>query len=117
MKHGHLACVILIAAGCATNTATVDPVIRRQTAAVLIVQPGEKAPRDFTIIKEVSGVSCARQVGSSPAIDEAKEMLRVEAGKLAADAVVNVACEATGVNWSKNCWKSIICRGDAAKWK
>lgn len=106
---------LLLLIGCAT--ATSDPTVRRQAAAVVIVQPGERAPRDFTLIREIVGVSCARQIGSSPSVDEAKEQLRIEAGKLAADAVVNVACESTGVSWSHNCWKSIECRGDAAKWK
>ena len=69
------------------------------------------------MMQEVVGYSCARQVGSTPTVDEAKEALRVEAGKIGADGVINVACEATGVSMKKNCWKTLECRGDAVKWK
>jgi hypothetical protein len=102
---------------CATAPATTDPEMRRRISAVTLVEPGQKPDREYTIIHEVVGYSCARQLGSTPTIDEAKEALRVEAGKLAADAVVNVACEATGISMKKNCWKAIECRGDAVKWK
>jgi len=116
MKLVKFALAAILVVGC-SSTATTDPALRRQVANVVIIQPGEKAPHEFTVIKEVLGVSCARQAGSSPSVDEAKEQMRVEAGKIGADAVVNVACEAGGVSWSKNCWKRVECRGDAAKWK
>lgn len=104
-------------AGCASAPATTDPETRRAISAVTIVEPGQQAPREYTIIQEIVGYSCARQVGSTPTVDEAREAMRVEAGKLKADAVVNVACEPTGVSMKKNCWKTLECRGDAVKWK
>jgi hypothetical protein len=113
-----IAALVLITLGsCASAPATTDPETRRRIAAVTLVEPGQKPDREFTIMQEVVGYSCARQMGSTPTMDEAKEALRVEAGKLGADAVVNVACEPTGVSMKKNCWKAIECRGDAAKWK
>jgi hypothetical protein len=102
---------------CATSPATLDPETRRRISAVTLVEPGQQPGREYTIMKEVVGYSCARQLGSTPTVDEAKEALRVEAGKIGAEAVVNVACEATGISMTKNCWKALECRGDAVKWK
>lgn len=104
-------------ARCATAPAVTDPETRRKIAAVQIVEPGQQPARESTILQEVVGYSCARQMGSTPTVEEAREAMRVEAGKLSADAVINVACEATGVSMTKNCWKAIECRGDAVKWK
>lgn len=109
--------LLLVLTGCATSSTIQDPAVRRAVSAVQIIDPGEQAPREFTIIKEVVSYSCARQLGSTPTMDEAKESLRVEAGKLKADAVVSVACQPVGVSWKKNCWKAIECRGDAVKWQ
>jgi hypothetical protein len=111
------ALAVSIATSCASAPATQDPETRRRIAAVSIVEPGQKPDREYTILQEVVGYSCARQLGSTPTIDEAKEALRVEAGKVGADGVVNVACEPTGISMKKNCWKAIECRGDAVKWK
>jgi uncharacterized protein YbjQ (UPF0145 family) len=106
---------LLIVIGCAT-TAIEDPMIRRATAAVELVET--KPTREFDIISEVTGISCARQVGSSPSIEAAKQNMKVEAGKLGADAVVNIACEENNnVSWKHNCWKNTECKGDAVKWR
>lgn len=101
--------------GCA-STAIEDPAIRRAAAAVELVDT--KPDRPYDILKEVTGLSCARQAGSSPSIDSARQNMKVEAGKLGADAVVNIACEENNsISWSHNCWKSTECKGDAVKWR
>lgn len=106
---------LIIAFGCAT-TAIEDPAIRRAAAGVELLET--KTTREFDILKEVTGISCARQVGSSPSIEAARQNMKVEAGKLGADAVVNIACEENNnVSWKHNCWKSTECRGDAVKWR
>jgi hypothetical protein len=108
---------VLILSGCATTTS--DPALRRQAANVKLVSAEEKAEtlqRAHTVMQEIVGASCGRQLGSDPSLDAAREMLRVEAAKIGADAVIDIACEETGVNWGRNCWKSIECRGDAVKW-
>ena len=107
------ACIAIV--GCA-STAIEDPAVRRATSAVELVNG--KPTREFTILKEVVGTSCARQLGSSPSLEAARENMRVDAGKLGADAVVNIACEENNsVSFKKNCWKSTECRGDAVKWR
>jgi uncharacterized protein YbjQ (UPF0145 family) len=51
-------------------------------------------------------------------VEAARQNMKVEAGKLGADAVVNIACEENNnVSWKHNCWKSTECRGDAVKWR
>ena len=106
---------LIVALGC-TTTAIEDPAIRRATAGVELVET--KPTREFEIIKEVTGISCARQRGSSPSVEAAKQNMKVDAGKLGADAVVNIACEENNnVSWKHNCWKSTECRGDAVKWR
>lgn len=110
-----LVLICCLSLSCASS-ATTDPGVRRRAAAVQIIEPGQQIAREFTIIKEVEGTSCAKQIGSNPALDVAREMMRIEAGKLGADAVVNVACEEAGTSFRKNCWKSVTCRGDAVWW-
>jgi uncharacterized protein YbjQ (UPF0145 family) len=106
---------LFVVLGCAT-TAIEDPAIRRATAGVELIET--KPTREFDILKEVTGISCARQVGSSPSIEAARQNMRVEAGKLGADAVVSIACEENNnVSWKHNCWKSTECKGDAVKWR
>ena len=106
---------VLLLAACA-STAIEDPAVRRATANVELVTG--TPTREYEIIKEVVGTSCARQVGSSPSMDAARENMRVEAGKLSANAVINIACEENNnVSFRKNCWKSAECRGDAVRWR
>lgn len=110
-------CLLAILPSCATQTS--NPALRRKAATVSLILPDTKGidgNRKYDIISEVEGVSCGRQLGSDPSLDAAREMLRIEAAKFDADAVLNIACEETGVSWTHNCWKTIECRGDAVKW-
>lgn len=114
---GILLLLLTILPACATQTS--NPSLRRKAASISLILPDEKSidtNRKYTIISEVEGVSCGRQLGSGPSLDVAREMLRIEAAKVDADAVLNIACEETGVSWTHNCWKTIECRGDAVKW-
>lgn len=108
--------IILLFTACAP-AATVNPELRRAAAKVQILKLEEIKSREYSIISEIMGLSCGRQLGSDPSVEAAREKLRIEAAKLGADAVLNVICEETGVNWAHNCWKTIQCRGDAIKWK
>jgi uncharacterized protein YbjQ (UPF0145 family) len=107
--------VSLVCLGCATATA--DPELRRAAASVELLEKSAVGDRQYTILGEIVGDSCARQVGSTPTVDEARERMRIEAGKLKADAVINFICEPVGVSMKRNCWKAIECRGDAIQWK
>ena len=114
---GSLALLVVALAWSGCATATADPVLRRAAAKVELLDKAAVAGRQFTIVREVVGDSCARQLGATPTVDEAKEQMRIEAGKVGADAVIDFICEPIGVSWSRNCWKAIECRGDAIKWK
>lgn len=92
-----------------------DTQLRRKAAAIQILKVEEVKTRKYSIVKEVKGYSCGRQLGSDPSIDAARNKLRINAAKLDADAIINVICEETGVSWVYNCWKTIECRGDAIK--
>jgi len=115
---GMLCVVITILPACASQTS--NSALRRKAASISLILPESKsvdANRGHDIISEIEGISCGRQLGSDPSLDVAREMLRIEAAKVDADAVLNIACEETGVSWTHNCWKTIECRGDAVKWK
>lgn len=108
--------LILLMSSCATVD-TVDPSLRRAAANISIIKLDDIGPRKYLIITEVMGLSCARQAGSFPSIDAAREKTKIEAAKVSADALLNVICEESGTDWVHNCWKTIQCRGDAIKWQ
>ena len=111
-----LAPLFLILASCAT-VQTVDPELRRRAAGISVLTADEVGDRQYEIIGEVLGLSCARQTGSDPSREGAEQDMRVEAAKQDADAVINAFCEEGGLNMKRNCWKTFQCRGDAVRWK
>jgi len=107
--------LFLITAGCASTAIENNPELRRTAAKVRILDLEQVKGEQFTLLGEVEGLSCARQGGASPSLDNAKENLKVNAAKMGANAVINVACQEGGVSWSHNCWRTVTCRGDAVK--
>ena len=105
-----------IAIGCSAATMNVTPEMRRQAASTPILTSDQVGSRKYTIVSEVVGRSCARQAGSDPSMDAAREELKIKAAELGADAVTNALCREGGINMKQNCWKSIECRADAVKW-
>jgi uncharacterized protein YbjQ (UPF0145 family) len=81
----------------------------------------ESATRPHTILSSVQGLSCsaAKQLGAPQnpvSEEEAMEGLKLRAALLDADAVVNVVCKTSGVDWVNACTSSIICAGDAIRY-
>ncbi len=109
---GSVLLLAVVTVGC--TSATSDPNIRRAAANVEFPTKAEIGSRQYTIIGEVKGVDCEPTFHETSE-DRARESLRIEAGKLHADAVISVACEPLGYGWQ--CGHSIECRGDAIKWK
>jgi uncharacterized protein YbjQ (UPF0145 family) len=80
--------------------------------------------RPHTIVGSVEGLSCVRSTFRA-AFDnryvvtegEAIEGVKLRAALLDADAVVNVVCKTSGVDWANNCWSSIVCVGNAVRYK
>lgn len=108
-------CVSLFAA--CGGTQTISPELRRKAATIRILTPDDIGERELSVIREVSGLSCAVQAGASPSMDAAREDLRVEAAKAGADALSAVICREGDVDLGSNCWKTIRCTGDAIRWK
>ena len=118
MKLSHAVSIVagcIALSSCAT-VQSVDPELRRRAAAIEILTPEEVGDRQYEIILEVVGVSCAVQAGSDPSMEGARSELRVRAAELDADAVVSAFCEEGGVDLMRNCWKKIECRADAIRW-
>ena len=107
--------LLLMVAGCASTAIENNPELRRAAANVQILDQQPPSTAQFTLLGEVEGVSCARQAGASPSLDNAKENLKVNTAKKGGNAVINVACQEGGVSWSHNCWRTVTCRGDAVK--
>lgn len=108
--------ILLLAALLLTSCAPALSVeMRRQAADVEII---EGTPdRDFVLIVEVEGRSCAVQTGSDPSLEGARASLKLAGAKVDAQAVVQVFCEERGTDILRNCWKQYVCLGDAVRWK
>ena len=109
-----IACLALLEA-CAP-TMNLTPEMRRKAASTPILTSEQVGARKYTILSEVVGRSCARQLGSDPSMEAAREELKIKAAQLNADAITNVLCKEGGIDMANNCWKSVECRGDAVKW-
>ena len=119
MKHLGLLALLaasLVLGSCAT-VQSVDPELRRRASSIPILTPEEVGDRQYEIISEVVGVSCAVQAGSDPSLEGARSELRLRAAELNAEAVVNAFCEEGGIDMRRNCWKKIECRADAVRWQ
>jgi hypothetical protein len=93
-----------------------SPEMRRRAAATPILTADQIGARKFSIVSEVVGRSCARDRGSDPSMDAAREELKIKGAELNADAIASALCKEGGVDLTHNCWKSIECRGDAIRW-
>jgi RcsF-like lipoprotein len=115
IRKSSVAVGVLSLSACApTMNITAD--MRRQAAATQILTSEQVGARKYSILGEVVGRSCARQSGSDPSMDAAREELKIKAAGVSADAVANVLCKEGGIDMVHNCWKSIECRGDAIRW-
>lgn len=109
------AVAVLALSACASGM-NMTPEMRRAAAAIPILTAEQVAGRPFAIVSEVVGRSCARQAGSDPSMEAAREELKIGAATRGAAAVTAVLCKEGGVSLTSNCWKSIECRGDAIRW-
>ena len=76
--------------------------------------------RSHTILGSVKGLSCHRNAYQRQQLTEGEaiEGVKLRAALLDADAVVNVVCQTnSGADWVNNCWSSIVCVGDAVRYK
>jgi hypothetical protein len=111
---------VVVATGCATNrdvgSLSSDKRARFTSMEVL------RGPttRSHTHLGPVEGLSCHRNAYQGQQLTEAEaiEGVKVRAASLNADAVVNMVCQVhSGADWVNNCWSSIVCVGDAVRYK
>lgn len=107
-------------AGCATNpdvgALTSDQ--RARVASMEVVRG--PTTRLHTILGAVKGLSCHRNAYQRQQLTEAEaiEGVKLRAASLNADAVINLVCQVnSGADWVNNCWSSIVCVGDAVRYK
>ena len=91
------------------------PTDQETRAASMIPLLSPDAGKGAQPIGPVEGAVC--KVGlhdPDPTKDEALAQLRVAAVRMGANAVVGTECDDEGMSLSKNCFRSITCRGTAA---
>jgi hypothetical protein len=109
-----LLAVVLSLAACATAPAPapISPELARASIRVQLMDGRPLTPHRR--IREVQGLSCAREVATDPDRRAARERLRVEAARLGGDVVGNIMCqEEDGAPSHRDCWKIARCTGDA----
>ena len=109
--------ICLYLTGCASNTSinTLTGEQRARLNTIQVAMGGIDKP--FKTIGKAEGLSCHRNAYAPRSTTETEAMqgVRINAVLMDADAVINVACQNNGVDWSNNCWSSIVCVGDAIK--
>ena len=73
--------------------------------------------RSYTILGSVKGLSCANNPKQQISEEEAIERVKLRAALLDADGVINLVCRTWHFDWEDNCLSSIICAGDAIRYK
>jgi hypothetical protein len=104
----------LLAASCASSPLE-DPHYRAQVARLKVYETDERLPQGARVIGAVKGTSCKRNLYSTDNPKESQAFLQLKFGavRLGANAVANIVCEDQGTSLASNCWKSVVCYGDA----
>ena len=95
MRVAPLIVTALLISGCASNP-RVEALSSSERAKAGSVQILQGTPdRKFTVIAEVTGLSCNRNKYQAADVteNEAQQGLRIKAGRLGADAVINTFCQ------------------------
>jgi len=115
-----IACALLCTSGCASHVATMDHYELtldelRAYRAVQIAPPFSENDSQYQPLGPVSGLSCSNHAGS---VDEreAVDQLKLKASLMGADLISTPGCgKSAGVDWSNNCWQSLLCEAVALK--
>ena len=75
--------------------------------------------RGYVVFGEVRGLSCSQSDHNVKMIseDDAIAEIKLQAVLLDADAVIHTKCEQKGIDREHNCWASMVCVGEAIKYK
>lgn len=112
--------VLAVSTGCATNpdVGSLSSDQRARIASMEVLRG--PTTRSHTILGPVKGLSCHRNAYQRQQLTEVEaiEGVKLRAASLDADAVVNLVCQVnSGADWVNNCWSSIVCVGDAVRYK
>jgi len=112
--------VTMTVTGCVSNPSidSLSSAQRARYSQMEIINGSTSRPHN--VVGSVKGISCHRNAYQSRVLtsDEAMEGVKLQAAQLDADAVINVACQKKSeIDWGNNCWASIVCVGDAVKFK
>lgn len=108
--------VSTLALACA-SARTRDPELRRRASEIRILTTEEIGDREYRIVAEVEGTSCAPNPETDPTLEGARTDMRIEAAELGADGIVHAICEEVGPSIVPGCSRRIECRGDAIRWR
>ena len=124
-KTGHisgcsLAAATLLLFGCATNpdVGSLSSAQRAKISSMEVLRGPTSRP--YTTLGTVKGLSCHRNAYQQQLLTETEaiEGVKLRAALLDADAVINTICQVnSGTDWVNNCWSSIVCAGDAVRYK
>lgn len=112
------ALIPLFLAACSTvpriEEIVVDDSSRGIRDSVAIVAGAQRA---FSVIQPITALSCKRLAWDPDASEvDAISQLQIKAARLKADGLANVRCESPlAATLQPNCWKSVVCHGDAVR--
>jgi uncharacterized protein YbjQ (UPF0145 family) len=110
--------IVLFMFGCASKFEALSGEQRARLSGMEVYKNSE-LNIGYELIGKVTGVSCHRNkyFEDSVSVDDAVGKMKIEAAALNADAVINAVCQSKGVDWVHNCWSSVVCVGDAVRFK
>jgi hypothetical protein len=92
-------------------SASLTPAQRQAAEGVRLID-GEPPP-GFVAVTEVEGDACVTNTDVSPTPETARYDLKLQAARVGATVVANIYCVESGMDLGSNCWKTLMCRGDA----
>ena len=114
-----LVIVMIVAAamaGCSFEQIRVDPLtVDALRSDVPVYRLADLSERTYRVVRPVTATSCSIKTWDpAPTRDDAIDQLRVKAGRLGANGIMNVTCERPeGVSLAMTCWASLTCHAAA----
>ena len=110
--------ILIVMTGCASNPpiSSLTSQERERVSNIVFLESGQIPKDSYKVLGSVEGLACKRNLYASgaPAVEEARQGVKIRAAQLGANAVINLLCEENQkVDWVRNCWQSVVCVGDA----
>lgn len=110
--------ILVVLPGCASNPpiSSLTSLERERVSNIVFIESREIPKDSYKVLGSVEGLACKRNLHApgAPAVEEARQGVKIRAAQLGANAVINLLCEENQkVDWVRNCWQSVVCVGDA----